>query len=87
LTAGHQLDTVIRQHLWLGGFDYPGIETGHGVSHGLGTIRGGASISSTKTGDTFGLKEGMTISIGISTLIEIDTQVLVFTCHLSSAFD
>lgn len=64
LTAGHQLDTVVRQHLWLGGFDYPGIETGHGVSHGLGTIRGGVSISSTKEGDSFGLKEGMTVSIG-----------------------
>ena len=82
------MDTVIRQALWLGGFDYPGIETGHGVSHGLGTIRGGASISSTNTGDAFGLKGGMTISIGISSApIGIDIQVRAFICHPFSAFD
>jgi hypothetical protein len=62
--SGHQLDTMIRQHLWLAGFDYPAIETGHGVSHGLGIIQGGASISSVRSAVSFGLKEGMIVSIG-----------------------
>jgi len=48
----------------MGGFDYPAIETGHTVSHGLGVIKGGASISSSKCADEYGLKEGMVVSIG-----------------------
>jgi len=67
-TTGYQLDSIIRQHLWAGGFDYPGINTGHGVTHGLGVIEGGASISSNKVADQMGLKEGMVMTIGISQL-------------------
>jgi Xaa-Pro aminopeptidase len=55
---------MIRQHLWLAGLDYPAIETGHGISHGLGIVNGGASISALRTADSFGLKDGMIVSIG-----------------------
>lgn len=61
---GYQLDSLIRQNLWSVGFDYPGIETGGGVTHGLGVIKGGVKISGNKSADAFGLKEGMIISIG-----------------------
>jgi len=56
-TTGHQIDAIIRQHLWLGGLEYAG-ETGHSMSHGLGVK--GACISS------LALKVGMVISIGTS---------------------
>jgi Xaa-Pro aminopeptidase len=61
---GYQIDSIIRQHLWAGGFDYPGVATGHGVSHGLGVIEGGASISHMKVADQTGLREGMIMTIG-----------------------
>ena len=63
-TTGYQIDSIIRQHLWAGGFDYPGVATGHGVSHGLGVIEGGASISGLKPADQMGLREGMIMTIG-----------------------
>jgi C-terminal region of peptidase_M24 len=55
--------------LWLGGFDYPGIETGHSISHGLGVVTGGISTSSPH----LPVKEGSVISIGMSitTLISL----------------
>jgi hypothetical protein len=62
---GYQIDSIIRQHLWAGGFDYPGVATGHGVSHGLGVIEGGASISGSRSADQIGLKEGMIMTIGM----------------------
>jgi hypothetical protein len=65
-TTGYQIDSIIRQHLWAGGFDYPGVATGHGVSHGLGVIEGGASISSLKPADQMGMREGMIMTIGIN---------------------
>lgn len=65
-TTGYQIDGIIRQHLWAGGFEYPGIATGHGVSHGLGVIEGGASISGMKTADQMGLREGMIMTVGMS---------------------
>ena len=61
---GYRIDSIIRQHLWAGGFDYPGIATGHGVTHGLGVIEGGASISSLSSADQTGLREGMIVTIG-----------------------
>jgi Xaa-Pro aminopeptidase len=64
--AGYQIDSIIRQHLWAGGFDYPGVATGHGVTHGLGVIEGGASISQMKMADQTGLREGMIMTIGLS---------------------
>jgi len=64
LSAGYQIDCIIRQHLWAGGFDYPGVATGHGVSHGLGVIEGGVSISGLKAADQMGLREGMIMTIG-----------------------
>jgi Xaa-Pro aminopeptidase len=63
---GYQIDSIVRQHLWAGGFDYPGVATGHGVTHGLGVIEGGASISRMKAADQTGLREGMIMTIGIS---------------------
>ena len=65
-TTGYQIDGIIRQHLWAGGFEYPGIATGHGVSHGLGVIEGGASVSGMKTADQMGLREGMIMTVGMS---------------------
>jgi Xaa-Pro aminopeptidase len=62
--VGYQLDSLIRQHLWSVGFDYPGIGTGGSVTHGLGVIKGGAKVSGHKSAGAFGLKEGMIISIG-----------------------
>ena len=62
---GYQIDSIIRQHLWAGGFDFPGVATGHGVTHGLGVVEGGASISSTRTADQSCLREGMIMTIGI----------------------
>ena len=38
--------------------------TGHGVSHGLGVIEGGASISGLKPADQMGLREGTIMTIG-----------------------
>ena len=64
-TTGYQIDSIIRQHLWAGGFDYPGVTTGHGVSHGLGVIEGGASISGLKPADQMGLREGMIMTVGM----------------------
>ena len=64
--TGYQIDSIIRQHMWAGGFDYPGINTGHGVSHGLGVVEGGASISGLKRADQTGLREGMIITVGIN---------------------
>lgn len=61
---GYQIDSIVRQHLWAGGFDYPGISTGHGVTHGLGVIEGGACISSLKHADQTGLRDGMIMTIG-----------------------
>jgi Xaa-Pro aminopeptidase len=61
---GYQIDSIIRQHLWAGGFDYPGIATGHGVSHGLGVIEGGASISSMRIADQVPFREGMVLTVG-----------------------
>ena len=65
IDAGYQIDSIIRQHLWAGGFDYPGVTTGHGVTHGLGVVEGGASISCLKTADQIGLRDGMIITIGL----------------------
>lgn len=73
-TTGYQIDSIIRQHLWAGGFDYPGVATGHGVSHGLGVIEGGASISSLKSADQMGLREGMIMTIGTN---EMRSQLMV----------
>jgi len=64
LIKGYQIDSIIRQHLWAGGFDYPGVATGHGVTHGLGVIEGGASISSMRIADQSSLREGMVITVG-----------------------
>jgi Xaa-Pro aminopeptidase len=65
IDAGYQIDSIIRQHLWAGGFDYPGVATGHGVAYGLGVVEGGASISSLKTADQIGLRDGMIMTIGL----------------------
>jgi len=65
INAGYQIDSIIRQHLWAGGFDYPGVTTGHGVTHGLGVVEGGATISSLKPSDQVGLREGMIMTIGL----------------------
>jgi len=62
--GGYQIDSIVRQHLWAGGFDYPGVATGHGVSHGLGVIEGGASISGMRAADQSALREGMIMTIG-----------------------
>ena len=64
LIKGYQIDAIVRQHLWAVGLDYPGITTGHGVTHGLGVIEGGASISSMKASDQSYLREGMIMTIG-----------------------
>jgi len=64
--VGYQIDSIVRQYIWAGGFDYPGISTGHGVTHGLGVIEGGTSISSARTSDQYDIREGMILTIGSS---------------------
>lgn len=65
LIKGYQIDAIVRQHLWTGGFDYFGVATGHGVTHGLGVVEGGATISSMRSADQTALREGMVMTIGI----------------------
>ena len=65
LIKGYQIDAIVRQHLWTGGFDYFGVATGHGVTHGLGVVEGGATISSMRSADQIALREGMIMTIGI----------------------
>jgi len=88
---GNQLDSIVRQHLWAGGFDYPGVETGHSISHGIGKVEGGACMSDISSGNSFSLREGMIISIGTNPRLassgSADKEDRVYISHLYSVFD